>query len=154
MSHGTAGKVFDRVAMTWREPDEMAAIRAQREERAFLRRLNQGELACPAVISDTMRPVQSMLDGQMYDSKSRLRRTYREGGVEEVGNDASIGRVDRVDAEKQRRKRESDRQEREAVKAAVERGISQANLTTSSPGDGVRIKNWTPTGRAPYHLMK
>ena len=41
----------------------------------------------PGLIIDTMQPVQSMLDGKMYDSKSRLRATYRAGGVEEVGND-------------------------------------------------------------------
>jgi hypothetical protein len=36
---------------------------------------------------DTMAPVQSMLDGQMYDSKAALRRTYKQAGVVEVGND-------------------------------------------------------------------
>jgi hypothetical protein len=37
--------------------------------------------------SDVMDPVQSQRDGRMYDSKSALRRTYREAGVTEVGND-------------------------------------------------------------------
>lgn len=41
----------------------------------------------PMIASDTMSPVQSMLDGKMYDSKSRLRETYRAAGVDEVGND-------------------------------------------------------------------
>lgn len=39
------------------------------------------------VMSDTMDPVQSMLDGKMYTSKSALRATYRAAGCEEVGND-------------------------------------------------------------------
>lgn len=39
------------------------------------------------VIRDDMDPVRSMLDGQMYDSKSRLRATYRAAGVEEIGNE-------------------------------------------------------------------
>ncbi|UPK02389.1 hypothetical protein [Bradyrhizobium sp. 170] len=34
-----------------------------------------------------MDPVQSQLDGRMYDSKSALRATYRATGVTEVGND-------------------------------------------------------------------
>jgi hypothetical protein len=42
------------------------------------------------VISDVMDPVQSQLDGKMYDSKARLRRTYKEGGVVELGNDAPL----------------------------------------------------------------
>lgn len=43
------------------------------------------------VIDDTMAPVQSMVDGKKYDSKSALRRHYRAAGVYEVGNDP-IGR--------------------------------------------------------------
>lgn len=46
-------------------------------------------LPVPFVASDGMRPVQSMLDGKMYDSKSALRATYRAAGMIEVGNDAS-----------------------------------------------------------------
>lgn len=44
-------------------------------------------LPCPRLASDQMTPVQSMLDGRMYDSKSALRATYRAAGVTEVGND-------------------------------------------------------------------
>lgn len=47
-------------------------------------------LHAPMVISDTMDPVQSQLDGKHYTSKSKLRRTYREGGVVELGNDAPL----------------------------------------------------------------
>jgi hypothetical protein len=39
------------------------------------------------VIVDTMDPVQSQLDGKLYDSKAALRATYRRAGVVEVGND-------------------------------------------------------------------
>lgn len=42
------------------------------------------------VIGDTMDPVQSQLDGKLYDSKSQLRATYKRAGVVEVGNDSSI----------------------------------------------------------------
>jgi hypothetical protein len=39
------------------------------------------------VITDEMAPVRSMADGQMYDSKSRIRSTYRARGLREVGNE-------------------------------------------------------------------
>ena len=44
-------------------------------------------LACPMISTDTMAPVQSMLDGKIYDSKSALRLTYRAAGMVEIGND-------------------------------------------------------------------
>jgi hypothetical protein len=47
----------------------------------------RSSLPAPRIMSDTMEPVQSMLDGKMYTSKSALRATYRAGGVVEVGND-------------------------------------------------------------------
>jgi len=49
----------------------------------------RSKLAAPMVIADHMKPVQSMLDGQMYDSKSALRSTYKAAGVEEIGNEKS-----------------------------------------------------------------
>lgn len=71
------------------------------------------------LLSDTMDPVQSQLDGKLYDSKSRLRRTYRDAGVVEVGNDSS------VTAPKPFKKPPPDRQ---AIKAAVGKALSQAGL--------------------------
>ncbi len=47
----------------------------------------RSELEAPMFIRDDMEPVQSMLDGKMYDSKSQLRATYKAAGVTEVGND-------------------------------------------------------------------
>ena len=49
----------------------------------------RSHLPCPRICTDTMDPVQSMLDGRMYDSKSALRATYKAAGVVEVGNDPS-----------------------------------------------------------------
>lgn len=37
-------------------------------------------LACPMVITDAIAPTMSMADGQVYTSKSALRRTYRADG--------------------------------------------------------------------------
>lgn len=50
----------------------------------------------PMVQSDTMEPVQSMLDGKYYDSRAKLRATYRPSGNREgkryieLGNDQSV----------------------------------------------------------------
>jgi len=48
------------------------------------------DLPCPRFIRDDMEPVQSQLDGRLYDSKSALRATYKAAGVVEVGNDSSV----------------------------------------------------------------
>ena len=76
----------------------------------------RSHLAAPSVISDTMDPVKSMLDGRMYDSKSTLRQTYREGGVTEVGNDVPT------------KPKPKPAPDREGIKAAVGRAFSQAGL--------------------------
>ncbi|QQO30731.1 hypothetical protein JJC00_18780 [Bradyrhizobium diazoefficiens] len=47
----------------------------------------RSSLPAPRIASDVMEPVQSMLDGKLYDSKSALRSTYRQAGVTEIGND-------------------------------------------------------------------
>jgi hypothetical protein len=56
---------------------------AKRERRAPAR----SDLPCPRLASDIMEPVQSQVDGRMYDSKSAIRAHYRQAGVIEVGND-------------------------------------------------------------------
>lgn len=47
-------------------------------------------LPTPMLSLDTMDPVQSQLDGKMYDSKAKLRATYKQAGMVEVGNDSSV----------------------------------------------------------------
>lgn len=47
----------------------------------------RSHLPAPMLNRDQMDPVQSMLDGKLYDSKSRLRATYKAAGMIEVGND-------------------------------------------------------------------
>jgi hypothetical protein len=73
-------------------------------------------LPAPHLLRDEMAPVQSMLDGELYDSKSRLRQTYRAAGVVEVGNDVQMT----PPAPKRPR--------REDIKAAVGRAFSRAGL--------------------------
>lgn len=68
----------------------------------------------PFVVSDTMDPVQSQLDGKMYTSKSALRATYKAAGVIEVGNDAQR-------LKPKERKRSSKQEIRDSLKTAKEK---------------------------------
>lgn len=83
----TSNKKFCRVSQTWLDVAEYERRKADYEERAFQRQMSQGELACPMIIRDDQRPVQSMTNGKFYDSKSELRKEYRRANVIEVGND-------------------------------------------------------------------
>lgn len=88
-----SGLVMNRIVWKMVTPEEDAHIRAIWEERAFQRRASQGQVACPSVISDAQGGVgglQSMADGKFYDSKSNMRKHYREANVTEVGNDSSL----------------------------------------------------------------
>jgi hypothetical protein len=86
------------------------------EDAAPLRNPKPSDLACPMVIADTMAPVQSMLDGKMYDSKAAIRATYRAAGVTEVGNDAQRFRP-----------RPKPQLERGAIKATIEKAEARFN---------------------------
>jgi hypothetical protein len=99
----TEGKIFDRVSMTWLEPNEYARRRQIWEELAFQARGNQGQLATPMIITDGHKPVQSMTNGKIYDSKSALRREYKRAGVEEVGNEQQTKPQTDKAAEKKKR---------------------------------------------------
>ena len=105
MTDLTAGKKYDRVSMTWMDAAAYDRLTAEREERAFQRRVSQGQLCAPMVIHDTMRPIQSQTNGRIYDSKSQLRREYRRAGVIEVGNDVPMTKPkqDRAALKKARR---------------------------------------------------
>lgn len=81
---------WDSASRAWVPANEWQRRMWAREDAAFARRANQGSLAAPMVISDSqggVRGVQSQADGQHYDSKSNMRRHYREAGVIEVGSD-------------------------------------------------------------------
>jgi hypothetical protein len=68
----------------------------------------------PMVISDAVE-VKSMVDGAIYTSKSALRRSYRERGYVEVGNE-------------EMKPRPKPRADRKGIKAAVRRAASQVGL--------------------------
>jgi len=81
--------------------------------------LSASDLPAPHFISDTMEPVQSQIDGRIYDSKHTLRASYKQAGVVEVGNDSSVV------APKPFNKPKPDRNE---IKGSVAKAFSQAGL--------------------------
>lgn len=72
-------------------------------------------LACPMLNLDTMPETKSMLDGKLYTSKSKLRQTYREAGVVEVGDDPQ-----------RYKQREKPKPDRKKIKEAI--GKAQADF--------------------------
>lgn len=78
----------------------------------------RSDLPCPRIASDIMDPVQSQVDGKLYDSKSAIRRSYKVHGVEEIGNDPA--RLKPFERPKSDRKAIKETVER--AKARVERG--------------------------------
>jgi len=79
----------------------------------------RSDIPSPMLIADHMEPVQSQLDGKMYDSKAALRATYKQAGVVELGNDSSV-----VDP-KPRPKVKADRKE---IRKAVDTAFSRVGL--------------------------
>jgi hypothetical protein len=84
---------WDNVSKAWVPAQEWQQRQWAREDAAFARQSNQGELCTPMIVRDTMpRDLRSQVTGRVHDSKSTLRREYREHGVAEVGNDVPKGR--------------------------------------------------------------
>lgn len=98
---------------------EYNRLRDHYEEVAFQRRGNQGELACPMIISDTQPALQSMTDGKVYDSKSEMRKEYRRAGVVEVGSEKQKPGGDWSEKKAKRKK------QREGIKASLYRAHSR-----------------------------
>lgn len=92
---------------------------AHYEELAFQRRASQGQLSAPMVISDGQSALQSMTNGNVYDSKSEMRKEYRRAGVEEVGNEKQKPGRDPHDVKAKRAR------QREGIKAALHRAHSR-----------------------------
>ena len=80
---------------------------------------NRSDLSSPMLITDTMKPVQSQLDGKMYDSKSKLRSTYKAAGMVELGNDSSVTNPTPL-----KRKPPS----RKEIRDSLDKGFSRAGL--------------------------
>lgn len=114
------GRKYCRVSMTWLDAKEYDRRYAEYEERMFQKQPSQGELCAPMIIADGMKPIQSMTDGKMYDSKSSLRKEYKRANVIEVGNDVPMKKSDPSVSEKQLAK--------ERRKGSVARALSKAGF--------------------------
>lgn len=110
--------------------DDMSESMVPKEE-LLARRANDlpprnWDLAAPMVQGDGMPDapefVQSMASGKWYDSKSKLRREYKDLGMIEVGNDRSV-----TQPTSPRPKKVS---QKDKIKASLERAVSQVNLTS------------------------
>lgn len=73
---------YCRACGGWHDLDQPWPSKCWREVKVA-----QSDLPVPRIISDTMEPVQSMVDGRIYTSKAKIRASYRAAGVVEVGND-------------------------------------------------------------------
>lgn len=76
--------------------------------------VHRSSLPAPMISTDSMAPVQSMLDGRMYDSKSAIRATYKQAGMVEVGNDPA-----------RHRPHVKPKPDRAAIKATVEKATAR-----------------------------
>jgi hypothetical protein len=81
----------------------------------------RSDLPCPRIASDIMPPVQSQVDGKMYDSKSAIRRSYKATGHEEIGNDPA-----------RLRPFVRPKTDRKAIKETVERAKAHASSAASA----------------------
>lgn len=82
-------------------------------------------ISAPMVIRDGMEPVQSMLDGKMYDSKRALRATYRPSGNKEGKYYTEVGNDSAIMEPKPFKKPKPDRMK---IKAAVHGAFSKAGF--------------------------
>lgn len=83
------------------------------------------DLPAPSVVSDTIEPTQSMVDGRYYTSKAAIRATYLPSGNKEGKRYVEVGNDSSVLNPKPHTKPKPDRQ---AIKAAVGKAFSQAGL--------------------------
>lgn len=119
--------IYSRADFTWLDPDEYERRKADREERAWRRGANQGELCCPSVILDGMPAIQSMASGRVHDSKSAIRREYKAHGMVEVGNDSSLTSG--------KRKADPSYMERQAKERDIERSVGCAFAAVDTMSD-------------------
>jgi hypothetical protein len=117
------GERWDSFSKSWVRADEWQRRQWEREDAVFARRANQGQLTAPMIISDGLglHGLQSQVDGKQYDSKSNMRRHYRQSGVVEVGNDGSNTRYWWGDKPRQ------DEAKDKRTEAALDRAMNRLN---------------------------
>lgn len=101
-------------------PEEYDRRVAHYSEMMFQRQPRQGELTAPMLLRDDQRPLMSMTNGKIYDSKSEMRKEYRRAGVIEVGDQAPTKRAKPSRAEKEKARKDR--------RAAAARALSKAGF--------------------------
>lgn len=92
------------------------------------RNYNRSELSAPMLIRDCMDETRSMLDGRIYDSKSSLRKTYKQAGVVEVGNDSSYTDPAAIRPRAAKEVKRQRAEHKKAVSKTVEKALSRAGF--------------------------
>jgi hypothetical protein len=115
---------WDKPSGAWVRADEWQQRQWAREDAAFARMANQGELKAPMIIGDSMKALRSQASGKIYDSKSSLRREYRDLGMIEVGND--VPKTKWVNG-----KRPETPNKRRDIEAALYRAKSELDIPTN-----------------------
>lgn len=112
---------FDKQSGEWVDEDEYAfrkAVPAQLSKRS--------DLPAPLLMNDTMeKPIQSMATGEWFDSKKRLRETYKPSGNKEGKRYIEVGDDRSITNPKPFKKPKPDRQ---AIRASVRRAFSKAGF--------------------------
>lgn len=73
-------------------------------------------LPCPMIITDYIE-IKSMVDGKIYTSKRALRRSYRENGYIEIGNE-------------EQKMPEKPKPDRKAIQHSVRAALSKVGIST------------------------
>jgi DNA mismatch repair ATPase MutS len=69
-----------------------------------------------------------MLDGQMYDSKRKLRQTYRDAGVIEVGDDKSYTNPEYMRRQSASEVKRRKTTQKKKIEASVGKALSRAGF--------------------------
>lgn len=111
---------FDKELGVWLDEEEYAFRKAIPQQLS-----KRSDLPAPMLMNDSMEPVQSMVDGKYYDSKRRLRETYKPSGNKEGKRFVEVGDDRSITNPKPFRPQRPDRKE---IKAAVRTAFSKAGL--------------------------
>lgn len=102
-----------------------------RKDEAARPRSAVSDLPAPMIISDRFdKPVMSMASGQLCESRSELRRTYRPDGNPQGKTYVEVGEEDITHFEPPKRDRKADRDAIERAISDVESGNAPPVLTT------------------------
>lgn len=137
------GERWDGLAKAWLRADVWQEKQWAREDAAFARKANQGELTAPMIIKDSQKTLQSMASGKWYDSKSEMRKDYKRHGCIEVGNENPGTRFWHGD--RARRPANYEKKLDESVgKAIYEATSNMSDLTLASRAAARRPETYDP----------